>query len=238
MGLILFLAAIWGVSYYVAKKRVDDYKRIQALESNPILPSLPEHKEIHKESPVGMPAPPWLADMTFADRIEAADDPTAKGGLVKSKGECATQICFAPENPSPNPQGGKPVKGMASNAIRQWCYVVREGDTAGRISEIHVGDRNRYVELLAANISKKIVNSPELNFADLCVGERLYIPKSWNPWIDQEGNAAGHKSPFPPYSSLPEYPPTDYNVMSAGYFPWPVESPTTWAPIPFKLPGA
>jgi len=235
MGFILFLAALWGVSYYAAKKRVADSKRINALESSPMLPLLPEHKP--KEVPVGKATPPWLADMTLADRIEAADDPHAKGGFVQPKGECATQICFAPENPSPNPQGGKPVRGMASNPIRQWCYVVKDTDTAGRIAENHTGDRSRYVELLAANPSKKMIFSPEINFADMCVGERLYIPKSWNPWIDQEGNVAGPHGAYPPYAALPAYPPLEPNVVSAGYFPWPIENPTTWVPIPFKLPG-
>lgn len=252
MEMLIALAIALGVGYYV-KKKADEKQnvlsdQIRLSEASPPLPALPP-ASVAPIAPTVQPSTPpiwaepsepsFITEMTsLANRIEAADDPRWAGASVLAKGSCSNLGCIGPENPSPNPTGGKPQKGIASNPIRQWCTVVRDGDTAGRIAEAHTGDRNRYIELIAANPTKKMIRSPEMNFEDLCVGERLFIPKAWNPWIDQEGNASSSKGPYPPYNSMPAYPKIDPNVVSAGYIAWPPESPITWVELPFKMVGA
>lgn len=89
------------------------------------------------------------------------------------------------------------VPGYASHADYQWCYVVRDGDSAGSITEMFWNSKDgwRYAELLAANpqkLTKGTTISPdgvgeELNFASLEAGERLFLPRTWNQHIDQTG---------------------------------------------------
>lgn len=89
-------------------------------------------------------------------------------------------------------------QGIATHPDYQWCYVVQAGDSAGSITDMFFGPEEgwRYVELLAANphkLTKGTTVSPdaeptsELNFADMVVGERLYLPRTWNAQIDQIG---------------------------------------------------
>jgi hypothetical protein len=133
--------------------------------------------------------------------------------------------------------GNAPRTGVASNPLHQWCYVVQPGDTAGNIALRFVGTRERFVELLVANPSKPQITDPEVNFATLCKGERLFIPKSWNLWIDEAGNRRGGPIPYPPYDALSAYPLPAKNTLSAGSVPWPPDAPTGWQAIPFSLPG-
>jgi hypothetical protein len=157
------------------------------------------------------------------------------GDKSVASGHCDTDKCVGPANPPSNPTG-EPRDGIASNPLHQWCYKVAEGDTAGNIALRFVGNRSRYVELLSANPSKPQITSPELNFSSLCIGERLFIPKSWNPWIDEVGNKRESSIPFPPYDKLPEYPTPSKDSLNAGLVPWPPEDPKIWAAIPFSVP--
>jgi hypothetical protein len=158
------------------------------------------------------------------------------GGFAATPSHDRPEACLPPgSSVSVNPTGGQPEKGIASSFDYQWCHIVRDGDTAGRIAEKIVGDRNRYVELLAANPSKERIGSPEVNFKTLDAGgsgrkpEMLFLPKSWNPWIDQKGNIRGQKTPFPPYDKLVYPAPV---MTSAGHIPWPPSAPTGWMMIP------
>jgi hypothetical protein len=119
----------------------------------------------------------------------------------------------------------------ASDPIYQWVYTVIEGDTAGRIAEKHVGNRGRYVELITVNPQKKWITNPEINFAEIVVGEKLYLPKSWNPWISKDG-VPFRNGPLPPYDHMPAYPALSPG-LSAGYAAWPPEDPSYWKVIPF-----
>ena len=132
-----------------------------------------------------------------------------------------------PSDTGAAPPGITPTVGIASSPGYHWCHVVREGDNAGNIAKRVVGDSDRYLELLSANPKKpvEIVTDPktgarELNFkiGALCVGERLNLPASWNPWMDQLGNARGMLAPFPPFNTMPEYPKLDPSGAGVGTF--------------------
>lgn len=98
------------------------------------------------------------------------------------------------------------VAGYATHPDYQWCYVVRDGDSAGSITEMFFGaDQGwRYTELLAANPKKQIkgkVVTPdgsedELNFVSLVVGETLFLPRTWNGYIDQTGVPRAKSTPM------------------------------------------
>lgn len=90
------------------------------------------------------------------------------------------------------------VAGFATHPDYQWCYVVQPGDTAGSITTKFFDEKNgwRYAELLTNNpqkltkgttISPSDLGEEELNFASLEAGETLYLPRTWNPYIDQTG---------------------------------------------------
>lgn len=104
---------------------------------------------------------------------------------------------------TPNPSGGTPVVGQGSALDYPWCHRVEKGQSAGSIALEITGDAARYPELLAANAHKPtaISSQGEVNFTSLCIGERLAIPSSWNPWLDQTGAPRGQKIPFPPYDA-------------------------------------
>jgi hypothetical protein len=128
--------------------------------------------------------------------------------------------------------GMSPRRGTASNLIFQWDYVISPGDDPGRIAEGITGDRRRFVELLSANADKRMKSyGKEVNFADpadFCVGGHLYLPKTWNPWIDEEGNLRGNVIPFPPYDKLPSYPAVDPSMITAGF----IANATGWMALP------
>lgn len=102
---------------------------------------------------------------------------------------------------------GAAVPGVQTAPDYQWCYVVNgAGDSAGAIAERVLGAQQawRYVELLSANPSKEVAGklegagtASELNFKSLSVGETLFLPRTWNPWIDQLGTPRGQLTPFP-----------------------------------------
>lgn len=174
-----------------------------------------------------------------------ADDSKLLGGTVTH----ANEACESPSQetiPEGQPfSGAAPVPGKASVLTFQWRYgPIKEGESAGSIAQAIVGDSRRYVELLSANSDKRMVTvlkggKPEINFAQgkggICVGERLYIPKSWNAWIDEAMNLRGQVLPFAPYDKLPGYPFIDPTGITAGFVPWPPEAPTGWGAIP--MPG-
>ena len=233
----LILAAIGiGYAYKKGKEKVrlellnkPEYKALPSSSKDKIDEKLTSAQIAELKKDIS-----FLSDITFADRVEGFDDPEKLGASIRARGYVKPSDCDSPSNPSPNPNGGDPVDGVASNLMHQWCMIVQEGDTPGKIADAYTGDRSRYLELLAANISKDLIAMPELNFKELKVGEKLYIPKCWNPWIDQKGNAYREKGIFYPYKNLPPYPKLFPNTLTAGYIPWPPENPSTWVEIPFK----
>lgn len=89
------------------------------------------------------------------------------------------------------------VSGYATHPDYQWCYRVKAGDTAGSITEMFWNEKDgwRYIELLTANPQKLTVgsvvtpdeNGDQLDFASLKEGEIIYLPRTWNAYIDQTG---------------------------------------------------
>lgn len=169
------------------------------------------------------------------------------GNLVSPGDHCDTE---RPESPVPGRPftGDKPVPGKASAGTYQFMYLVQKDETPGSIAQAVTGDSRRYVELLSANSNRRMATykkieklssgttrtRTEVNFAqgEFCEHARLYVPKSWNPWIDEAGNLRGETKPFPPYDSLPGYPLPDPTGISSGFVPWPPEKPTGWGSIP------
>ena len=238
MPILYFIIAALGIGY--AYKKGKEKVRIDLL-SKPEYKALPEKlkEKISKELTSSQIAEMkkdvyFLSDITFADRIEEIDDPDKLGSSIKARGYIIPSDCSSESNPPANPSGGVPLDGVASNLMHQWCMIVQEGDTPGKIADAYTGDRSRYLELLAANMSKDLIAMPELNFKEMKVGEKLYIPKCWNAWIDQKGNAYRDKGICSPYKELPPYPKLSPNTLTAGYIPWPPENPSTWVEIPFK----
>lgn len=206
-------------------------------------PALPTEEPPFHAKGVIFSVPDYVLRSSFGDPGDLA----LPGNHTLSRGECEKPAgpC-TPRNPHPNPEvdpmlgpeSGHPIhEGVASSGLHQWCVDVLDKDTAGRIAEEAVGDRRRYVELLAANPDKAQILVPEANFADLCVGERLYLPRSWNPWMDQRGTPAGKRGPYPPYDKLPAYPVSPINKVNMGAVPWPPEAPVGWMPIETILAG-
>jgi hypothetical protein len=112
-----------------------------------------------------------------------------------------------------NPAGGdrKPNSGVQSSPFFRWCYLVKNGDTAGTISQKIVGDSSRYAELLVANpeIPKKgkmgeALGDSAWDFAPgaLNEGTKIFIPQTMNSWIDQLGLVKGGYLPYPPDSRM------------------------------------
>lgn len=108
---------------------------------------------------------------------------------------------------SPTGSAQAPRAGVQSHPDYQWTYVVQTADESpGSIASRVLGESQgwRYVELLASNPQKptkgRIVSpeasEDELNFTELVVGEKLAVPRSWNPWLDETGIPSG-KSPWP-----------------------------------------
>lgn len=164
----------------------------------------------------------------------------ARGALLSMAQDCDT----AGNPPAVAPAGlgtGEPARApradLASNMLHQWCWKVQDGDTAGNLAERFVGNRSRYVELISANPSKPQITDPELNFAELKVGETIFFPRSWNPWINELGGRTGSPIPYPPYDKLPAYPTLIANKLYAGMVPWPPGSPSTWVEIPTGVPS-
>jgi hypothetical protein len=119
----------------------------------------------------------------------------------------------SPSSESPNPTGGDPIAGQATALGYQWCHTVRRGDTAGSLAETITSDRRRYLELVAANpqygvaTRKTASGGSEINFRDEPQpGDKLKLPKSWNPWIDQNGEPRRIATPFQPFDTMPPYP--------------------------------
>lgn len=104
----------------------------------------------------------------------------------------------------------------------QWNYTVVEGDNPSLIARKVFGSdtarapdgRFRWVELVQYNTSKPTVGNaanpygtapsltdltgtPGYNFATLVAGEKIKVPKSWNPWVSSDGFAKGTAEPWP-----------------------------------------
>lgn len=109
---------------------------------------------------------------------------------------------------SPTGSDTAPRQGVQSHPDYQWTYVVGSNEESpGAIADKILGPEQgwRYVELLTANPKKEIKgkivspdpNVDELNFVSLTLGEKLAIPRSWNPWIDETGVPAGRNNVWP-----------------------------------------
>ena len=102
------------------------------------------------------------------------------------------------------PDGLAPMGGYQSDPLTSWCYLLAEGETAGDIAAAITGEEARYQELVLSNPSVPTVGTPgrvgpeEWNFAPggLASGARVMFPQTWNPWIDQLGQARGRAQPF------------------------------------------
>jgi hypothetical protein len=113
-----------------------------------------------------------------------------------------------PPHPS-NPKGGPPVLGCASNPEFQWVHVVKEGQGPAAIAAIYfgIGTVERWSELVSAN-PRDYYSNRDLHptgtpgtsshvFGSLRPGDGLRIPKTWNRWVDQDGNPRHGPVPFP-----------------------------------------
>lgn len=244
MELLVIAIVAFGLGWWHARPKGTSTSAAAAL---PV--ALPVHPIGEAPPAPSGPAGPSIASMMefltltpYEAPVEGAsllvtERPKPLGDSRLASGDCPTGACIGSGNPPSNPAGNTPRTGVASNPLHQWCYVVQPGDTAGNIALRFVGARERFVELLVANPSKPQITDPELNFADLCKGERLFIPKSWNAWIDEVGNRRGGLVPYSPFDSMPAYPVPAKNTLSAGSIPWPPDAPTGWAAIPFSMPG-
>lgn len=112
--------------------------------------------------------------------------------------------------------GGAPQIGYASNPAMQWLHVVKAGEGAIAIAQKYFGStgslaNTKFVELIQANPkehssgrylgSKGDPGNPwssGYNWQNAIVpGDRLLVPKSWNGWVDQDGNRRGQVTPWP-----------------------------------------
>ncbi len=112
----------------------------------------------------------------------------------------ALRDCPPVTGKTPNPDGGTPIAGRASALDYPWCHRVEKGQTAESIALEITGDAGRAREIFAANTHRKtaVDAAGKLDFSPaLCAGERLHVPFSMNPWIDQTGAARRQKEPFP-----------------------------------------
>lgn len=91
------------------------------------------------------------------------------------------------------------VLGPASNSTTQWTYLVVSGDSPDRIAKKITGNERLYPDLIHANPWKPTNGETALgkyNFKSLLANERLYIPKSWNEYIDVIGGYNGSGIPL------------------------------------------
>jgi hypothetical protein len=94
-----------------------------------------------------------------------------------------------------------PRAGCRSSSDYQWWSVpAKAGESAWSITTDYTGSGGRYVELIEANPEKQTVGtkgSTGYNFASFKIGERLRIPKAWNVYVDEQGNADGKGTIWP-----------------------------------------
>lgn len=104
------------------------------------------------------------------------------------------------------PAVGKRAGCRSSSDTQWWSVPAKAGQSAWSITQDYTGSGNRYAELIAANPEKKTVGTPGktgYNFASLKVGERLRIPKAWNVYVDEQGNADGKGKIWPVCEGAP-----------------------------------
>jgi hypothetical protein len=174
--------------------------------------------------------------------------PAGGDGGAQNANQCKVPHARGQESPPPTGErpysGDRPYAGRASVLTFQWMYIVKKNESPGSIAQAVTGDPKRYIELLSANSSRRMTSyrkgtTVEVNFAkdQFCEGDRLYVPKSWNPWIDEVGDFAGENGrtrPYPPYDILANYPIVDPSRITAGFVPWPPPpaQATGWGAIP------
>lgn len=91
------------------------------------------------------------------------------------------------------------VLGPASSPSTQWTYLVVSGDSPDLIAKKITGNERIYPDLIHANPWKPTNGKTalgEYNFKSLLAGERLYVPRSWNEYIDVLGGYNGSGIPL------------------------------------------
>lgn len=89
--------------------------------------------------------------------------------------------------------------GPASSADTQWTYLVVSGDSPDLIAKRITGNERIYEDLIHANPWKPTNGETALgkyNFKTLHAGERLYVPRNWNEYIDVLGGYNGSGIPL------------------------------------------
>jgi hypothetical protein len=105
--------------------------------------------------------------------------------------------------------GGARYEAVASNPYFTWKYVVNAGDSPSQIVARLFGADSiaRRTELIQANprefYTGRVLGSVGTpgtngyNFASLLANDVLVFPRSWNPWLDQDGNKRKQAVPWP-----------------------------------------
>lgn len=152
---------------------------------------------------------------------------SAKAAVAAAGGGCAKPTYDGSGKKSTRDGGDCARAGIASNPNYQWTYLVQQGDSPTRITKHFLGTDNKkpvnpsssaqtaYVELMDENPQQGVNwakdkfpgkdatfarNNPwttGYNFKQLQPGDVLMLPKAWNAYIDEQGNARGELSPFP-----------------------------------------
>lgn len=155
----------------------------------PGLPALPGDL-FNPESPIHFPMPSVPFPVPGA---ETTPEP-APGTYVPTGAPGAENA--TPEIDPKKPLGGlstAPKKGYRSPDHWQWWHgPLKPGQSPWSITQYLTGDGRRYPELMPANPEKATVGkpgTPGYTFATFKIGERIRIPKTWNKYIDQLGNA-------------------------------------------------
>jgi hypothetical protein len=138
-------------------------------------------------------------------RAGAPGTPGTGGGVMKDEAGNLSRV------------GGLPPRaGIASNPAFQWIHVVQPGQNASVITQRYFGSAP------TARVNELIKNNPTeqggrnlgpirsdwapgtpgqtpgvLNWTSLIAGDRLRVPKSWDAWVDEQGNVRTNATPFP-----------------------------------------
>lgn len=150
---------------------------------------------------IGLPSLPSLPGDIYAPKpslpfpvpsVETTPEPTP--------GTYVPPVAPGAENASPEIDPKKvptsisvPKKGYRSSPDTQWWYgPLKPGQSPWSVATYVTGEGKRYPELMPANPEKATVGKPGqpgYTFASFKIGERIRVPKSWNKYIDQLGNA-------------------------------------------------
>lgn len=130
--------------------------------------------------PVKFPIPGTTSPMPAT----GFDVPDAPAGLPNLTPEMLPSWEWAPTGSAPSLPD-----------VQWWSgpFSPSKGDSLYGLAKTLTGDGRRYVELIEANPEKPTVGDPlnpfstGYSFLDLVDGERIRIPKSWNPFLSDAG---------------------------------------------------